>query len=179
MLGQVHPSTRDELIRLKPGSLEALTPRHVAFQRVRAQFNFERSVLPGETISIQHLSPTGQVGARAVALPLLAVELWNDIGQPLWSSHKISQQINITKNLGPFLRRLAFWQQMGARTRLAPRPASTGLPGASQRLLPRPWRDAPGSGKFPIGPRVFGPLPDDRDADEKKRSVFPAVGGSF
>jgi hypothetical protein len=117
MMGQLNPLTRDELIGRKPGTLGALVPRNVAFARVRAQFNFERGVLPGETISIQHLSPTGQVGARGVAGVLLAVELWNDIGQPLWQAHKLSQQVSITKNLAPFLRRLAFWQQLGVKTK--------------------------------------------------------------
>jgi len=30
-----------------------------------------------------------------------------------------------------------------------------------------------------IGPKVFGPLPNDPNADEQKRSVMPGIGGSF
>jgi hypothetical protein len=113
MMSQLHPRTRDELVNRKPGTSGALTPRHVAFQRVRAQFNFERSVMPGETISIGRFATPGKIGARGVGGVLLAAELWTSIGQPLWQSYQSSKQINIRRNLAPFLRRIAFWQTMG------------------------------------------------------------------
>ena len=112
MMGQLHPRTRDELIGRKPGSFGANVPRLVAFERVRAQFGFERSVSRGETMSIRHLSPGGQVRARGVGGALLVAELWSSIGQPLYDAHQISKQVNVTRNLMPFVRRIAFWQKL-------------------------------------------------------------------
>ncbi|NEU10432.1 DUF4157 domain-containing protein [Flavihumibacter sp. R14] len=118
MLGQLNPITRDELIGRRAGS-GRLVPRHVAFERVRSQIKFEQSVLPGETISLSGFSPAGKVRARGVGGVLLALELWNSIGQPLLDSHRVSKEIKISKDMAPFIRRLAFWQRMNVKTTYA------------------------------------------------------------
>jgi hypothetical protein len=113
LLGQLNPTTRDSLIYGKRGGL---VPRNVAFQRVRAQVEFERRVIPGETWSVSHWgSAPARTAGVSVNLLMLAIELWNDIGQPLLEAHRTSVQIKEATQIVPFLRRVIFWQTMGAQ----------------------------------------------------------------
>ncbi len=113
LLGRLSPATRDSLIYGKRGGP---VPRNVAFQRVRMQVEFERRVIPGETWSVSHWESGGaRTAAVGVNILLLALELWNDIGQPLLEAHRNSEKIKEATQVVPFLRRIMFWQTMTAQ----------------------------------------------------------------
>jgi hypothetical protein len=113
LLRQLAPASRDALIYGKRGGP---VPRNVAFQRVRLQVEFERNVLPGETWSVSHWRSAPARGAGvAVNLLMLGVELWNDVGKPLLEAHQTSEKIKEATQVVPFLRRIMFWQTMGAQ----------------------------------------------------------------
>ena len=112
-LGQLDATTRGELFSGRRGGL---VPRQKAFERVRFEVEFRRRVLGGETWSLSGFRPGGmRTAAYGVNLLMLAVELWNDIGQPLLEAHRNSQKIKEATQVVPFLRRIMFWQTMGAR----------------------------------------------------------------
>lgn len=115
MLGALDPMTRNQLLKMRPGTLDPRAPRHVAFERVRRQFTFETELKRSMgQVSISSFStPMRRAGGRGVGGLLLVAELWNSVGQPLVQSHQISKSMNVTKNLRPFAQRIAFWQQFG------------------------------------------------------------------
>lgn len=115
MLRSIDPVTRNELLRGRRGGL---VPRRTAFQRVRFEYNFRRSVLPGETWTISHLPRGAQMRARGVNIFLLALEIWNSVVQPLIQAHEMSRQINNARQIVPFVRRYIFWQRMGVNPRI-------------------------------------------------------------
>jgi hypothetical protein len=114
MLSTLDPATIKELTT---GPRGGPSPRLKAFQRVRAEFNFRRSVLgSGEYLSIpSSWSGGAQVAGRVTGGLLLALEVWNAIGVPLIQAHEASTRRFTGENLLPFLRRLAFWDQAGVR----------------------------------------------------------------
>jgi Domain of unknown function (DUF4157) len=114
MLSALEPDTRTRLLTGRRGGP---SPRLVAFRRVRAEFNFRQSVLgSGDTYQM----PTSWGGRRRTAAAgvvwlQIALELWNNIGQPLLEAHETSVRTFRGQNLLPFIRRLMFWDQAGAR----------------------------------------------------------------
>jgi hypothetical protein len=113
LLGQLDPKSRDELL---VGPRGGPVPRQKAFERVRFEVEFRRSVLGSETWSVSGFSPgPARAAAYGFNVFMLALELWNDIGQPLLEAHRNSEKIKEATQVVPFLRRIMFWQKMGAQ----------------------------------------------------------------
>ena len=110
MLSQIDPVTRGALFRGRRGGPTDLA---TAWRRVRAQFGFQQAVgsgmhLPGAS---RMRSRRAQVGARGVAGLLVAIDLANLLGQAV-QSYRVSQNMARSRNVAPFLRRIAFWRQL-------------------------------------------------------------------
>jgi hypothetical protein len=107
MLDQLHPSMRRGLFS---GNREQAAK---AWERIRAQFGFEQSTvglsqLPGAA----HLrAGPVRTGARGVAGLLILVELANIVGQVV-ETRRIASNMAYSRNVAPFLRRIAFWRQL-------------------------------------------------------------------
>jgi Domain of unknown function (DUF4157) len=114
MLAALEPDTRTRLLTGRRGGP---SPRIKAFERVRAEFNFRQSVLgSGDTYRMPRSWGRGRrTAGAAVAWLQIALELWNNIGQPLLEAHETSVRTFRGQNLLPFIRRLMFWDQAGAR----------------------------------------------------------------
>ncbi len=109
MLNQLHPSMRRGLFT---GERQHADPLKT-WERIRAQFGFEQSMagisqLPGAA----HLrAGPARTGARGVAALLVLVELANIIGQVV-ESRRVASQMAYSRDIAPFLRRIAFWRQL-------------------------------------------------------------------
>ncbi len=114
MLAALEPDTRTRLLTGRRGGP---SPRLIAFQRVRAEFNFRQSVLgSGDTYRM----PSSWGGRRRAAAGGLvwlqiALELWNNVVHPLLEAHETSVRTFRGHNLLPFIRRFMFWDQAGTR----------------------------------------------------------------
>lgn len=114
MLASLEPDTRTRLLTGRRGGP---SPRLVAFERVRAEFNFRQSVLgSGETYRMPS-SWGGRRRAAGAGLVWLQIglELWNNVVQPLITAHETSVRTFRGHNLLPFIRRFMFWDQAGVR----------------------------------------------------------------
>ena len=118
MLAALEPDTRTRLLTGRRGGP---SPRLVAFQRVRAEYNFRQSVLgSGETFSMPRSWGGGRrAGASAVVWLQLALELWTNIVQPLIEAHGTATRTFRGHNLLPFIRRFMFWDAAGVRPHVA------------------------------------------------------------
>jgi hypothetical protein len=112
MLSQLDPATRNSLLTGRRGGR---TTQRAAFQRVRAEFGFRQSVMPsGITLSTAGMSRPRARAARGVAWFVVLIELMN-ITAEAHRSIQISRQTARWRDIAPFLRRLAFWQQLRAQ----------------------------------------------------------------
>jgi hypothetical protein len=111
MLSSLSPGAARSLITGPRGGMSGK-----AFERVRAQWFLESSVMPmPDTVSTSGFSPGGRMAARGVAGGLLLIELVNQVGVPLWQSIKLGQMTAKKRDLYDFARRILFWAQMGAK----------------------------------------------------------------
>lgn len=115
MLNQMDPRTRDSILYGRRGGPR---PRLQQFQRLRAQFGFQSSVMPsGHTMSVSGM-PRGQARAfRGVAGLLLLIEAVN-LGSEINQTIQVGRSLSRQRNVHPFLRRILFWQQLGVRPAL-------------------------------------------------------------
>ncbi len=113
MLASLEPSTAR---RLLTGPRGGPSPRGKAFERVRAQWFTQTSVMPmPDTVSTAGMTKGRVVAARGVAAGLLLIEAVNQVGIPAYQSYKISLAQSTARDLYAFARRILFWAQMGAR----------------------------------------------------------------
>lgn len=117
MLGYFSSAEQRELIR---APMRNPAERIAGFQRVRAAYNFRRSVLgSGEYWSIPSTrGPRARRAAVGLAVFQLALELWNNVVQPLVQAHEMNAQLFRGENLLPFMRRLAFWSELNVTPRI-------------------------------------------------------------
>ena len=116
MLNALDPNTRSEVLHGRRGGMR---PQNVAFDRLRSEFHFRRSVTGNLSVGIPRNWSTGARGAGRATGGLLAVfELWNSIIHPLLEARRTHVRTFRGRNLIPFIRRLAFWQQLGVKPKL-------------------------------------------------------------
>ncbi|MET1254226.1 DUF4157 domain-containing protein [Aliikangiella maris] len=115
MLSQMDPTIRDSVLYGKRGGPR---PRDVAFRRLRAQYIFQQNILPnGHTVSLAGMSRGRRIGARGVGGLLAGIELAN-IGMEGYQSYQMAHNTSRRRHVAPFLRRIAWWNQMGVMPRL-------------------------------------------------------------
>jgi hypothetical protein len=116
MLASLDPATRNSLLT---GPRGGRSPKLVAFRRVRAEFAFRSSVVPGGDISIPGGWSRGkQRAARGTVGILAALEIWNSIVAPLIEAKQTSDIVYTSQNLVPFVRRLLLWQEANVRPKI-------------------------------------------------------------
>jgi glyoxylase-like metal-dependent hydrolase (beta-lactamase superfamily II) len=110
MVSQLDPAARRSIFTGPRGGPRA---PHAVFRRLRAEFGF-RQMLPGglSVPSAAHLRPGARGAARGVAGALAVIEIGNLVAQGV-QSYRIAQATAHRRNIAPFLRRLAFWRQLG------------------------------------------------------------------
>jgi len=115
MLSQLEPAARQSILYGRRGGPR---PRDVAFQRLRAEYIFRRSVLPdGHTVSLAGMPRGRAMGARGVGALLLFVEVAN-IAAEGHRAYQIGHNTSRRRHVAPFLRRLIWWNQMGVMPRV-------------------------------------------------------------
>jgi len=116
LLTQVDPATRESALY---GPRGGRRPDLKAFERLRAQFGFQRAVLPDsgglpyEPMAVGGTWSRGKVGtARGASWLLLFVEAVN-VATEIKTTVETHQAINLSQNVLPTFRRVLFWQQLG------------------------------------------------------------------
>lgn len=111
MLSQIDPAARDSILY---GPRGGMRPRDVQFQRLTAYYGFGSRVMPsGHTVSLSGMSGGRLAATRVTGTVLLLAEAAN-LASQAYQSYKLSQQTMRRKNLYPFIRRLLFWDRLGA-----------------------------------------------------------------
>ena len=111
MLSQIDPAARDSILY---GPRGGLRPRNVQFQRLTAYYGFRSGTIPSrELVSLSGMSGGRLAATRVTASVLLLAEAVN-LASQAYQSYKLSQQTMRRKNLYPFIRRLLFWDRLGA-----------------------------------------------------------------
>lgn len=111
MLSALDPTTRRSLLTGRRGGP---SPRLKAFERVRAQYAFQSSVLRTDELSIpRHWSPGARAATRGGAGVLAILEILNSVVLPTIEGIQTQRRVFEGRNLLPFVRRLLLWQQIG------------------------------------------------------------------
>jgi Domain of unknown function (DUF4157) len=110
MLGQIDPGARDSILYGPRGGMRL---RQAQFERLTEFYEFSSKVMPSGHPSMSGIQGGQLVTARVAAGALLVVEAAN-LGSQIYQSYKMDHETLRRKNYYPFVRRLMFWDSLGA-----------------------------------------------------------------
>jgi hypothetical protein len=110
MLSQIDPAAQESILYGPRGGLRS---REAQFRRLTAYYGFRSNTMPSGEVSLSGLSGGRLAVTRGTAAALLLVEAANLTSQA-YQAYKIGQENLKSRNLYPFIRRLMFWNRLGA-----------------------------------------------------------------